>query len=145
VHEPWTDAEPARAAEITLDLPNAEGEKMKEEEDERWMGKPSAFTCPDCNGTLWEVEDGNLLRFRCRVGHSYSGDGVRAGYNESVEAALWAAVRSLEESAALEKRLAQSALERGDRLTAARFKDAASSYEAQAEVIRGLVLSKESL
>jgi two-component system chemotaxis response regulator CheB len=94
VHEPWTDAEPARAAEITLDLPNAEGEKMKEEEDERWMGKPSAFTCPDCNGTLWEVEDGNLLRFRCRVGHSYSGDGVRAGYNESVEAALWASARS---------------------------------------------------
>ena len=59
------------------------------------------------------MDDGGLLRFRCRVGHAFSGDGVRAGYTESVEAALWSAVRSLEESAALENRLGELALERG--------------------------------
>ena len=97
VNGKWTDKEPSRANEIARDIPSPEGEKMKVEEDERLMGKPSAFTCPDCNGTLWEMDDGGLLRFRCRVGHAFSGDGVRAGYTESVEAALWSAVRSLGE------------------------------------------------
>src|SRR5689334_20802308 len=117
VNERWTDKEPSRANEIARDTPTPELEKMKEEEDERWMGKRSAFTCPDCNGTLWEVQDGGLLRFCCRIGHAFSGDGVRAGYSESVEAALWAAVRLLEESAALENRLGELALERGDKKT----------------------------
>ena len=35
-------------------------------------GKPSTFACPDCGGTLWELEQKNLLRFRCRIGHAYS-------------------------------------------------------------------------
>ena len=76
---------------------------MREQQDERLMGKPSQFTCPDCSGTLWEIQDGEMLRFRCRVGHAFSDDGMRAGYTESVESALWSAVRSLEESAALEE------------------------------------------
>jgi two-component system chemotaxis response regulator CheB len=50
-----------------------------------------------------------VLRFRCRVGHAYSEDGMRAAYSESVESALWTAVRALEESAALERKLAQQA------------------------------------
>ena len=32
-------------------------------------GPPSAFTCPECGGALWELRDGKLLRFRCHVGH----------------------------------------------------------------------------
>src|SRR5262245_11060280 len=55
VQEPWTDAEPVRAKELAQEEPGPEGEKIKGEEDERLLGKPSSFTCPDCNGTLWEV------------------------------------------------------------------------------------------
>src|SRR5437899_8216914 len=40
---------------------------------ERLAGKPSQFTCPDCNGTLWEIQDAEILRFRCRVGHENAG------------------------------------------------------------------------
>src|SRR5262245_18771645 len=54
VREQWRDKEPARAREVAQDTPSPEGEKMNEEQDERLMGKPSQFTCPDCNGTLWE-------------------------------------------------------------------------------------------
>jgi hypothetical protein len=27
-------------------------------------GHPSVFTCPECHGTLWEVDEGGVLRFR---------------------------------------------------------------------------------
>ena len=45
-------------------------------ERETWPGKLSAFICPECRGPLYEIEDGGLLRFRCRVGHAYTADGV---------------------------------------------------------------------
>ena len=90
------------------------------------------------------MKDGDLLRFRCRVGHSVSGDGVHAGYTESVEAALWAAVRLLEESAVLEMRLGELALERGDKKTAARFKEVANGRQSEAQTIRSMLLSKHN-
>lgn len=61
-------------------------------EDSRPPGAPSSFFCPACGGVLWEVDD-DLLRFRCRVGHTYSADGVVDAQGESVDAALWAALR----------------------------------------------------
>jgi two-component system chemotaxis response regulator CheB len=29
------------------------------------IGTPSVFSCPECSGTLWEVGDDDLPRFRC--------------------------------------------------------------------------------
>jgi two-component system chemotaxis response regulator CheB len=49
--EPWKDVEPARAITISKDVRDREGEKMKEDEDERLSGIPSVYTCPDCHGT----------------------------------------------------------------------------------------------
>jgi two-component system chemotaxis response regulator CheB len=36
------------------------------------LGFESGLTCPECSGILREVRDGDVLRFRCRVGHAYS-------------------------------------------------------------------------
>ena len=140
----WHDVEPARARDILAEYPRPEGEKMREEFDERKMGKPSMFTCPDCNGTLWEVQEGDLLRFRCRVGHAFSADSMRDGYAESVEGALWVAVRVLEESAALERRLAGDAVSRGDQLSADRFTDVAEGREEHASILRDMLMDNES-
>src|SRR5262249_1015862 len=35
-------------------------------------GTPSTLACPDCGGTLWELQEGELIRFRCRVGHAFT-------------------------------------------------------------------------
>jgi two-component system chemotaxis response regulator CheB len=143
VKEPWKGSERGRAREIARDIRGPEDEKMKEDEDERQMGRPSMFTCPDCSGTLWEMEDGDLLRFRCRVGHAFSAEGVRNGYSDSVEGALWTAVRSLEESASLERRMADMAKARGDELSAANFTGIAEDRLQQAAMIRNMLLSKQ--
>src|SRR5262249_18832361 len=47
------------------------------------LGKLANVTCPDCNGNLWEIEDGDHVRFRCRVGHAYSEDTLVAAQGDS--------------------------------------------------------------
>jgi two-component system chemotaxis response regulator CheB len=140
--ERWQSVVAARARDIRAENPRMEGEKMDEQYDERRNGKPSMFTCPDCSGTLWEVMDGDLLRFRCRVGHAFSPESMRQGYTEWVEGALWSAVRVLEESASLERRLAGEAASRGDQIAADRFSDVAIGREQQAAVIRDILMAK---
>lgn len=108
------------------------------------IGTPSAFTCPECHGTLWEIRDGELVRFRCRVGHAYSADSLLSGQTEALEAALWAALRSLEESAALARRLARRATDLSHKLTAASFAERAREREQQAALLRrALLLGKD--
>lgn len=71
-------------------------------------GVPSVFSCPECHGTLWEVDEGGLLRFRCRVGHVYSAESMMAAQTDEVDRALWIALRTLDERAALAHRLAET-------------------------------------
>jgi two-component system chemotaxis response regulator CheB len=88
---------------------NDEGAKMKipgfDIDD---VGRRSIFTCPECNGALWELEAGGL-QFRCHVGHGYSAASLTHGQNGTIESSLWSALRALKESAALDERLAERA------------------------------------
>ena len=60
-------------------------------------GSPSTMTCPECHGSLWETREGALVHFRCRVGHAYTAESLLAHQADQLEAALWTALRSLEE------------------------------------------------
>jgi two-component system chemotaxis response regulator CheB len=71
------------------------------------QGEPSAFTCPDCGGTLFEKPGEKILHFRCRTGHAYSPETLLDLQSNTLEGALWAALRSLEENAALSRRMAR--------------------------------------
>jgi two-component system, chemotaxis family, protein-glutamate methylesterase/glutaminase len=76
-------------------------------------GSPTRFTCPDCGGVLSAVEDSGLLRFNCSVGHRYSPDSLMAANQDRVEAALWSAVRTLEDRIVLLSRMAERARSQG--------------------------------
>jgi two-component system chemotaxis response regulator CheB len=69
-------------------------------------GPPSNITCPECGGTLWELSDHSVVRYECHVGHSYTADSLLEGKSQELEATLWSALRALEESAELRRRLA---------------------------------------
>ena len=99
-------------------------------------GRPSGFSCPDCHGVLWEMQEGELTRYRCRVGHAFSPESLLASQSEYLEEALWSALRALEESAALAKRLQSRAEEREHTLAAARFAEQADDAHQRAELIR---------
>jgi two-component system chemotaxis response regulator CheB len=107
-------------------------------------GESSVYSCPECGGVLWEVEDGELLRFRCRVGHAYTADGAVDAQGESIETALWIALRALQERAQLSERLAERVGGAGAKQSQARFAELASEARAQSEVIRRLLVENGS-
>lgn len=80
-----------------------------------------------------------MLRFRCRVGHSYTAEGTVEEQGASVEAALWTALRALQERAQLSERVAQRLAERGATKSHARFTEYARDAREQAELIRRLL------
>jgi two-component system chemotaxis response regulator CheB len=84
-------------------------------------GGLSAFTCPACGGALWELDEEGLLSYRCHVGHGYSAEGLSTAQDDSVEAALYSALRALKERIALARHLgeqyAESLPDRGARHT----------------------------
>jgi two-component system, chemotaxis family, protein-glutamate methylesterase/glutaminase len=98
-------------------------------------GPATGFTCPECNGAIWEEREGDITRYRCRVGHSYSEDAFVAAQGSAVEAALWSALEMLEERAELlrkvvERRGAHAGLRK-------QLTEAAAEADRRAELIRG--------
>jgi two-component system chemotaxis response regulator CheB len=63
-------------------------------------------------------------------------DSLLAHHSASVEAGLWASLRALEERAAMTRRMAARARDRGRRLSAERFERQANAAVEQALVIR---------
>src|SRR3954454_15095512 len=39
----------------------------------------SGMSWPDCSGQLWEIDEAEPLRFRCRVGHGWTGESLVEG------------------------------------------------------------------
>ncbi len=105
--------------------------------EEKRPGTASGLTCPECHGSIWELRDGESVRFECRVGHAYGSDAFVAEQGERVEAALWTAINTLHERSETFLRLAEM-YERGSGL-AERYRQRAGETNDQADVIRDLL------
>lgn len=81
------------------------------------------------------MKEGNLFRYRCRVGHAYTAETLNIAFTNSVEDTLWASMRALEEKADLLRRMAT----RADQRSAARYEEEAARVENHAAVIRDML------
>ena len=138
---------PERAGADPLPDPvTAREVRMMEVGDEavegRHPGRPSPWPCPDCNGVLWEIEGHPVLRFRCRVGHAWSADALLHQQGVEVEQALWMALRSLEDRAALSRRLAERAEAGARPYSAGRYREDLGAVAHSIEVLRRLLASE---
>jgi two-component system chemotaxis response regulator CheB len=102
-------------------------------------GTPAPFACPDCGGTLFRLQDGSPIRFRCRVGHAWSGESLLAQQSSALEGALWMALRSLEEKAELSQDLGQKAADQGHRRSAGHFLSQSEDSLHAASLIREML------
>jgi hypothetical protein len=95
--------------------------------------------CPECGGALWDSRNGKLIRYQCHVGHSYTAESLLSQKDTELETSLWSALRSMEETADLRRRMAT-------RLEKAPFGDMRSRYlSAAAELERRAKVLREAL
>ncbi|HEU4457192.1 MAG TPA: chemotaxis protein CheB [Longimicrobium sp.] len=127
---PWVD-DPQDDLETEI----AELEPAAMMADER-PGVPSGFSCPSCHGTLFEIREGEVMRYRCRVGHAFGVETLLAQQDGAVEGALWTALQTLKERAALARRMAARMEARGNTRSLESFRAQADDADARAEVIR---------
>jgi two-component system, chemotaxis family, protein-glutamate methylesterase/glutaminase len=104
-------------------------------------GKLTPLTCPECGGSLWEQEDNQQIHFRCHVGHGYNVESLLQYHSQEVEAAVWTALRVLEEHAVLQERMAHRAETSELKATANQFRQRAIDSRRQAASLRSVLLS----
>ena len=103
-------------------------------------GKNSEFGCPDCGGTLWEIQETKGdFRFRCRVGHAYSSVSLLEDQSTNVERAIWTAMRALREKADLCKRLALRFKNKSKLDLSVRYEREAMQARSEADLLQTLV------
>jgi two-component system chemotaxis response regulator CheB len=107
------------------------------------LGKPSKYTCPECNGVLVQIEEGRLVRFRCHTGHAYSFQALLAEINGTVDTGLWSTVRAIEERILLLRQLADRAAGHGRDEEAARLRARADKADAKCRPLRDLMLDDD--
>ena len=74
------------------------------------LGHQVPLTCPGCGGSLWQMNAGNVLRYRCHTGHAYSAEAMADISHQNLEESLWVALRMMEER----KNLLSSLASHGD-------------------------------
>ena len=101
------------------------------------LGTPSPFTCPDCQGPLWQLADPAMLRFRCHVGHAFTADAMLEAQAEEAEAILWKLLRARQQRAELARRMAER--DGGRSPLAAQFRARAREYDEDADLVRRML------
>jgi two-component system chemotaxis response regulator CheB len=120
---------------------NVDRDMARQARNER-RGDVSVFTCPECGGALWQVDEAGLIRFRCHVGHAYGGEILLAEQTEALEAALWTAVRTFREKSVLATQLAHQERAGGNAKAADRFEEQAGQSARFGELIQKLLLGE---
>lgn len=103
------------------------------------QGPPSAYTCPECGGALWELQDGGSFRFRCHTGHGFTPESLLDGQGEELEHALWSAVRVLKERAGIHEQMASRMQSNGLKDLAAKYHERAEEERKKSLLIEGIL------
>lgn len=132
-------AEPAPAPppipeQIRLEARVAAGDEDATREIEA-RGQPTNLNCPDCGGPL-NRERGDLLRFRCRLGHSFAEASLGEASRRAVESSLWAAIRLLEQRANFDRARGNQERDHGRDASAAAYQQRAAEITGHAHVLR---------
>jgi two-component system, chemotaxis family, protein-glutamate methylesterase/glutaminase len=64
------------------------------------------LVCPECGGSLAEVQLPHIVYYRCYVGHQFGPKTLEAAQADAAERKLWTGVAALEDHAALARHLA---------------------------------------
>ena len=119
----------ARIAQRTLsDLPSVDA-----------LGDQVPFNCPDCGGVLWQIKDGDLLRYRCHTGHAFTAAALLAVQSAKIEETLWTALRMFEER----QNLMATMSARPDGKSASAFSERTKEAQVHIDRIRAMLKAND--
>jgi two-component system chemotaxis response regulator CheB len=104
------------------------------------IGSRTTYTCPDCNGAIWQIGDDEPLKLRCHVGHSFTGEVFSAEQGHSLESALWKLIRIMEEKVTFSRHLAVRKRNQNLFDAAESFDDEADALDREVTKMRDLVV-----
>lgn len=108
-------------------------------------GNGGTTICPECGGVLTERHETEVPLWQCRVGHRYSPESLLDAQALDVEAAMWTAVRALEDRARLLAQMADQLEPRGQIRSARSFRAKAGATREQARSVREALKRTTSL
>lgn len=109
------------------------------------IGRRSVLACPDCHGVMWEIDEGDLVRYRCHVGHAYTVELMSLALAENLTRALGSPLRALDERIALADRLSRQASASNRPHLAQSWQQKTHEFQREAEVIRAAVTRMDEL
>ena len=101
------------------------------------LGSLSPLTCPDCGGTLWEMAHGQVLRYRCHTGHTFTAGALLESSQHQLEETLWVALRMMEER----KNLLTGLAVRGEGTFAVQQEERLNELKTHVERLREFMLT----
>lgn len=102
------------------------------------IGKVSGLSCPECGGSLWEL-GASPPRFRCHTGHGYTSPALLQAQSETIEEALWVAIRAMHEKQLLLGRQIQNGRDSGRTSAVQEYELVREGLESHKETLRVLV------
>jgi two-component system chemotaxis response regulator CheB len=118
------------AERVLIGMENVEG-----------LGPRSAYSCPDCGGSLWEISNNGFTSYRCHVGHAYSENGLLSTMGASTESALWTALRIIEERKNLLRKIGNKEIQAGSKKVASNYFRRADELQAQIDHLKKVLFS----
>jgi len=94
---------------VATDFAETETAARAERHIQQQLGTASAIACPECRGVLFEIADQRVLRYRCKLGHGFSGKTLLRDMAAAREEALCSALRAINEEAELPQQLVEAA------------------------------------
>jgi len=130
-------------AEMEVESKIAEQQMNTQEflENVEAIGTRTTYTCPECNGSIWQIGKEAPLRFRCHIGHSFTANVFLSEQTQNLENALWSAVRAMEEKVTFSRQMSEQMRNYNLQSAATKYEDHAKSLDAEVSLIRGIILN----
>lgn len=115
------------------------GEELFIMPDHTRLGSPSPLTCPECDGSMQEIRENGIVRYRCHTGHGFTLETLGQAVSEAWERTLYGGMRAQQQHAMVVRRLAEENRRQGNETAAAAYERRARDYEEGAMIIRQIL------
>jgi len=105
------------------------------------IGTRTTYSCPECNGSIWQIGVVDPLRFRCHIGHSFTAKVFLSEQTKYLENALWSAVRAMEEKITFSRQMSEQMKKYNLQSSVEKYEDHAKGLDAEVSLIRGIILN----